>query len=165
MQRVCGNKKPKHTGNLWINIHLANPAQYLSILCILKGIHLQPVLVGDIPALCPLTKFAKIAAENVLSFSLLRKASILRSASQCRVKQNPPEQRLAQRHAHYHPSRLISTDSSVWMNGPCMQWLCNTHPHRPPRISISASILSDWAASQMNAARLLELSAQSDTHF
>lgn len=67
MQTACYYKKPEHIGNLWINIHFTNPAQDLCILYILKRIHLQPVLVGDIPALFPLTKFAKTAGENVLS--------------------------------------------------------------------------------------------------
>lgn len=96
MQTAYYHKKPRNIGSLRINTHLANPTQDLSILCVLKRIHLQPVLVGDIPALCPLTKFAEIGGGNGLSLSLLRKASILQSASQCRVKQNPPEQRLAQ---------------------------------------------------------------------
>jgi len=51
-------------------IDLANPAQDLCILCILKRIHLQPLLVDDVLALLPLTKFAKITGEDVLGLPL-----------------------------------------------------------------------------------------------
>lgn len=49
-------------------IDLANPAQDLCILCILKRIHLQPLLVSGMLALFHLTKFAKIAGKMCLAF-------------------------------------------------------------------------------------------------
>lgn len=68
MQRALYHKKPKHIGNFWINNYLANPAQDLCILCILKRIHLQPLLVGDMPTLFPSTKFAKIMGKTCSAF-------------------------------------------------------------------------------------------------
>ncbi|KAF2976507.1 hypothetical protein EK904_014327 [Melospiza melodia maxima] len=58
------------------------------------------------------------------------------------------------------PLRLDALCKLNIRSGDAVLGLCNTRPHRPVRISINASILSAWAASQMNAARLLELSAQ-----